>query len=105
MNKSKILKKLKNNLELNIEEMKELCLYLPNETYGFIRECLEKRGKVLISEISENCLLYLESFGICSLTSDIFIREYAEEIGYYALNYNKKFFEELFIYLESEKNS
>lgn len=41
----KILKKLKNNLEFNIEEMKELCLYLPNETSSFIRECLEKKIK------------------------------------------------------------
>lgn len=105
MNKLKILKKLKNNLELNIEEKEELSSHLPNETYSFIRECLEKRGKVLISEISENCLLHLESFGICSLTSDVFIREYAEEIGYYALNYNKKIFEELFTYLESKKSS
>ena len=105
MNKSKILKKIKNNLEINLEEIKELCLYLLNETYSFIKECLEKRGKVLISEISENCLLSLESFGICSLNSDIFIREYAEEIGHYALDYNKKIFKELFIYLESKKNS
>lgn len=105
MNKFTILEKVKNNLELSIEEIEKLYLYLPNETYSFIRECLEKRGKVLISEISENCLLHLESFGICSLTSDIFIREYAEEIGYYALNYNKKIFEELFAYLESKKSS
>lgn len=105
MNKLKILKKLKNNLELNIEEMKELCLYLPNETSAFIKECLEKRGKVLVSEISENCLLYLESFGICSLTSDSFVREYMEEIGYYALNYNRNNLEKILFHLENKKNS
>ncbi|MHA4990697.1 hypothetical protein [Cetobacterium somerae] len=99
------MKKLKNDLEINIEEIKELYLSLPKETPIFIKECLEKRGKVLITEISETCLSYLESFGICSLTSDNFIREYSEEIGYYALNYNKKIFEELFAYLESKKSS
>lgn len=99
------MKKSKNDLEINIEEIKELYLSLPKETLIFIKECLEKRGKVLITEISETCLSYLESFGICSLTSDNFIREYSEEIGYYALNYNKKIFEELFAYLESKKSS
>lgn len=102
MNIFKKIIKLDENLKFNIEN-KNLDILSSTETYEFIKECLDKNGKVLMTEASENCLIEFENLGLCTLSRNESIREYLEAIGIFALEYNKKIFQNLLKVLEKGK--
>ena len=105
MNIFKNFKKLDKNLKIDIEIDEEFEILSSTETYEFIKECLEKNGKVLITESSESCLIEFENLGLCSLTRNESIREYLENIGIFALEYDKKIFQKLLKILEKSRKS
>ncbi|MGL4670689.1 MAG: hypothetical protein ACRDA0_07345 [Cetobacterium sp.] len=102
MNIFKKIIKLDENLKIDIEN-ESTDILSSTETYEFIKECLEKNGKVSITKSSENCLIEFQDLGLCSLSRNESIREYLEAIGIFALEYDKKIFQKLLKILEKSK--
>ncbi|MGL5000413.1 MAG: hypothetical protein ACRC6J_01675 [Cetobacterium sp.] len=99
----KLLKKTDD--KINIENLKLQTKLSDIEIYDFLKECLDKKGKIEITKASKKCLEEFQSLGLCNFTSNESIREYLESIGMFGIQFNKNIFEIIFLSLNENKKS